>query len=401
MGNHRLSTRHFSILIALLSLLLICSASVASAQTAESPQRPVRQNSGAVAARRLSHLRRGVNLSGWFAQIADGKGYTKEHFVSHTTPRDIALIKALGFDHVRLSINPQPMFREGESDVIPQEYLSYLDEAVRSILGNGLAVILDIQPESDFKSRLKDDNFVEKFANFWRAFARHYQASDPNLVFFEILNEPELQDRYRWAGIEAKLAAAIREGAPGNTIIATGARWSADDDLLFLEPLRDANVIYSFHFYEPHIFTHQGADWAVDFWHFEHGLTYPSTPESAEKAAAEVPEAANRLYVIRYGFERWNGARIEAEISQVADWASQNNVAVICDEFGVYRKYTDANSRSAWLSDVRSSLERHGMGWTVWDYSGSFGVVTKTGGSTVPDTDTLRALGLKTPFSAP
>ena len=330
--------------------------------------------------------------------MADTRGYTREHFTSHTTSADIALIKAMGFDHVRLSINPQPMLREGEADAIQPELLGYLDEAVRSILANGLAVILDIHPEVEFKTRLaKDDGFVERFGDFWRAFAKHYSALDTKLVFFEILNEPELQDRYRWAGMQAKLAAAIREGAPQNTIIAAGARWSADDDLLFLEPLPDANVIYSFHFYEPHIFTHQGANWGVDFWHFTHGPAYPSTPESAEAVASREPEAAYRLYVIRYGFERWNAARIDAEISQVADWAGRHDVPVICTEFGVYRKYADPGSRAAWLADVRSSLERHGMGWTMWDYSGGFGVVTKTDAGAVPDELTLRALGLKAP----
>jgi len=392
-------SNHPLVPLALLSLSLLCSVSRLSAQTPDSQQKfPPQQASGSIAAQRLSHLRHGINVSGWFAQVAGPKGYTREHFISHTTSHDLALIKAMGFDHVRLSINPQPMFREGEADAIPTEYLGYLDEAVQNILANGLAVILDIHPASEFKNRLaKDDGFVEQFEDFWRAFAQHYGALDPNFVFFEILNEPESQDRYRWAGIQAKLAAAIREGTARSTIIATGARWSADDDLVFLEPLRDADVIYSFHFYEPHIFTHQGANWAVDFWHFAHGLAYPSTPESAEKVAVEEPEAANRLYVIRYGFERWNGARIEAEISQVADWARRYGVPVICDEFGVYRKYADANSRTAWLTDVRTSLERHGMGWTMWDYSGGFGVVTKTGSEVVPDEPTLRALGLKAP----
>ena len=397
-GRNRPSNCSF-VLLALLSLALLCGVCRLSAQTPE-PQRnlPWQQASDSIAARRLSHLRHGVNVSGWFAQVADPKGYTKEHFRSHTTARDIALIKAMGFDHVRLSINPQPMFRKGEADAIPQEYLGYLDEAVRNILANGLAVILDIHPDSEFKNRLaKDDGFVEQFEDFWRALARHYAAFDPNLIFFEILNEPEVQDRYRWAGMQAKLADAIREGAPQNTIVAAGARWSADDDLLFMEPLRDINVIYSLHFYEPHIFTHQGANWAVDFWHFAHGLAYPSTPESAETAAAEVPEAAERLYVIRYGFERWDSARVEAEISQVAEWARRHGVPVVCTEFGVYRKYADAASRAAWLADVRNSLERHDMGWSLWDYSGGFGVVTKTDSGTVADGPTVRALGLKTP----
>jgi aryl-phospho-beta-D-glucosidase BglC (GH1 family) len=390
--------RRAPLCLGLAGLFLLAHTPQLWAQTAEPPRQPVATPaSEGVAVQRLSHLRHGVNLSGWFAQVADGKGYTKEHFLAHTTAQDIALIHAMGFDHVRLSINPQPMFREGEADAIPKDYLDYLDEAVQDILANDLAVILDMQPESDFKRRLASDDFVEQFANFWRAFAKHYGALDPNRVFFEILNEPELQDRYRWAGIQAKLAAAIREGAPRHTIIASGARWSGDDELLFLEPLRDANAIYNFHFYEPHIFTHQGANWAVPFWHFEHGLVYPSTPESAEKVAAEVPEAANRLYVIRYGFERWSSNRIEAEIRQVAEWGQRYAVPVLCDEFGVYRRYSDTTSRLTWLADVRTALERHGMGWTLWDYSGSFGVVDKTDGKAVPDKATLQALGLKAP----
>jgi hypothetical protein len=43
---------------------------------------------------------------------------------------------------------------------------------------------------------------------------------------------------------------------------------------------------------------------------------------------------------------------------------------------------------------VRTSLERHGMGWAMWDYDGGFGVVTKSTGTAVSDEVTLRALGL-------
>src|SRR2546430_9052816 len=45
-------------------------------------------------------------------------------FEAWTTAQDITLIKAMGFDHVRLSVNPQPMFRRGQADRIPADYLS-------------------------------------------------------------------------------------------------------------------------------------------------------------------------------------------------------------------------------------------------------------------------------------
>ena len=60
----------------------------------------------------------------------------------------------------------------------------------------------------------------------WRELAAHYANRDPERVFFEILDEPEVSDPYRWAGIQERLAAAIREAAPRNTIIATGPNYS-------------------------------------------------------------------------------------------------------------------------------------------------------------------------------
>jgi len=43
---------------------------------------------------------------------------------------------------------------------------------------------------------------------------------------------------------------------------------------------------------------------------------------------------------------------------------------------------------------VRTALEQNGIGWTMWDYQGGFGVVTKKDGTTTQDDTVLRALGL-------
>jgi endoglucanase len=353
-------------------------------------------SAGGVPERRLAHLRHGINLSDWFAQVGDPGGYNKQHFDTAITPHDLDLIQAMGFDHVRLSVDPRPMFHARQADQIASDDLGYLDAAVKMILDHGLAVEINIFADGEFKQRLAtDDEFVEQFADFWRALARHYASLDADRVFFEILNEPEGKDRYRWYGVEAKLAAAIRDGAPEHTIIATGAHWSDDDDLVFLEPLRDANVIYAFHFYESHIFTHQGATWSSNYWHELKGLPYPSTPENVQAAAAELPDAVHRLAVVRYGLDRWNAARIDAEIGQVAAWARHWSVPVVCNEFGVYRKSAEPKDRLAWLSDVRTALEKHGIGWTMWEYHGGFGVVDTENGQAAPDEATARALGLK------
>jgi len=360
------------------------------------------QTNVSLAQRRVGHLRHGINLSEWFAQVHDPKGYTKEHFENWTTATDIALIKSMGFDHVRLSINPEPMMRHNQADQLPPEYLGYLDSAVKMILDHGLAIIIDMHPESDFKAQLmQHDDFVEQFSDYWRAIARHYSSYDPETVFFEVLNEPEFRDRYRWAGVQAKLAIAIREGAPRHTIIAAGANWSNIEDLLSLTPLSDANVIYNFHFYDPHVFTHQGATWGVNYWHFETKLAYPANMETAEKVAASEPDPLNRLYVLRYGLDHWDGNRVTIEIGQAAEWAKRWNVALTCNEFGVFRRASDPQDRARWLHDVRTTLERDGIGWTMWDFGArdegeGFGLVNGSKeGPNSPDDVTVEALGLK------
>src|SRR5438477_2717362 len=101
------------------------------------------ETNNSVAQRRAAHLRHGINLSEWFAQVYDPRGYTKEHLEDWTRADDITLIKSMGFDHVRLSINPAPMMRHNRADEIPPDYISYLDAAVKMILDHGLAVIID------------------------------------------------------------------------------------------------------------------------------------------------------------------------------------------------------------------------------------------------------------------
>lgn len=370
-------------------ILLLALAALAG------PSRPQTKVDSSLAKSRAQTLRHGVNLSHWFAQVYDPKGYTKEHFDTYNTPKDIELIRSLGFDHVRLTVNPQPMFHNGEADHISADYLAMLDSAVKTILDNNLAVVIDIHPDGDFKAKLTNDSFVEQFGDYWRALAKHYSSTNPEKVFFEILNEPEMRDRYRWNGIEAYLVNAIREGAPQHTIIVEGARWADDDDLLFLEPVRDANVIYNFHYYEPHLFTHQGAAWGDPWWHHLSELPYPSTPENVQDALTRVPDAAHRLEIARYGAERWNPERIDADFAQIAAWAKKWDVPVVCNEFGVYRKAARPEDRAAWLRDVRTLLEKHGIGWTMWDYAGGFGVVTRDNGQTTVDPVTVKALGLQ------
>jgi len=256
-------------------------------------------------------------------------------------------------------------------------------------------VIVDIHPSDEFKKSLNSsDRQIEAFGKFWRALAQHLSTRDPERVFLEVINEPMMEDGYRWFGMQGKLISAIRSGAPRHTIIASGHRWSGLPELLFLQPYADRNIIYNFHFYEPFTFTHQGATWAGPNPPFYKNIPYPSSPESVSKVLDTVQNKAARDNLVRYGEDGWNAARIDREIGLAAAWAVKYRVPLTCNEFGTFRNFAPPADRAVWIRDMRTALEKYGIGWTMWDYAGGFGVVNKKNGHATPDVETVKALGL-------
>ena len=345
---------------------------------------------------RARHLQHGINASEWFAQSPND--YSAARTSRYTDASDIALMARLGFDHVRLSIDAVPLEQSPRAaDGLNAEFMGRLDRAVDTILADGLAVQIDVHPEDSYKQQLRtSDDAVVRLTLLWRKLAAHYASRDPERVFFEILNEPEVSDRPRWAGIQQKLAAAIRASAPHHTIIAAGPNYSDIVDLLTLHPLADGNVIYNFHFYDPHEFTHQGASWGLAWWRYTHNIPYPPSDAAMPTLIQQVPDPADRFTLENYWLNRWDARHIRGLIDEAAAWAHQYNVPLICNEFGAYRYKADPVSRANWIHDVRTAFEADGIGWTMWDYRGGFGVVTKQDGQPAQvDSSVVSALGLK------
>lgn len=347
-----------------------------------------------LAFQRAEHLQHGINTSNWFSQTATD--YSLQHLRTFTTPDDIRLIHQLGFDHIRLSIDAAPLLDWQRNWADGTAFMGELDRVVKLATEQNLAVIIDIHPESSYKATLfQGTDSVEHFAMLWRALATHFAPFDPSLVFFEIMNEPEQSDPYRWQGIEAFVAQQIRTAAPNNTIIACGAHWSGLDDLLQLEPLALPNIIYTFHDYEPFAFTHQGATWTLPEVQPERDIPYPSTPENVQKNLAQEPTLASQYFVQQYGLDRWDAHRIDVTLAFAEKWSTLHHAPVYVGEFGVHRPYANPAMRVQWIRDMRTMMEKHHLGWAMWDYSENFGAVIKKEGKTIPDQAIIDALGLK------
>lgn len=372
--------RHLNLIFALTTTALAtCSA------------RP--QSTDSLAFHRAEHLRHGINTSNWFSQSPND--YSVQRLRSFTTEDDIRLIRRLGFDHIRLSVDAEPLLAWQQNRPNGLAFMGELDAVVKVALEEELAVIIDLHPESRYKQTLlQGTESVQRFATLWQSIAGHFAPLDPELVFFEIMNEPEQQDTYRWQGIEAFVAERIRDAAPNNTILAAGAKWSGLDDLMLMEPLAVPNVIYTFHDYEPFAFTHQGATWTDPAVQPLRDVPYPSTPENVAKNLKQESTLSGQLFVEQYGLARWDAQRVDASLFFAERWSQAHHIPVYVGEFGVHRPYANSADRARWLKDMRVAMEKHHLGWAMWDYQENFGAVTKKDGKTIADKSVIEALGL-------
>ncbi len=172
-----------------------------------------------VAFDRAASLEHGINLSGWFAGPGD---LSAQHFESFTNATDLRVIHEMGFDFVRLGIAPELIERHGQVAPAHPEALAQIERAVQEALDNHLSVLLCVFPDDEYKHNLSTERGVDDFVQLWRILAARFATSDHARIFFELMNELEVQDPYRWMGIQARVAEAIRQIDTDHTIVATG-----------------------------------------------------------------------------------------------------------------------------------------------------------------------------------
>ena len=126
-------------------------------------------------------------------------------------------------------------------------------------------------------------------------------------------------------------------------------------------------------------------------------VPYPSSPESVASHLDEEPDLAGKFFLEQYGLGRWDAARVDRTISYAAKWSELHQAPVYCGEFGVLREYADPAARAQRLHDMRVTLEKYNIGWAMWDYQTNFGLVIKANGTTTPDPEIVKALGLHLP----
>ncbi|HTJ65646.1 MAG TPA: cellulase family glycosylhydrolase [Alphaproteobacteria bacterium] len=330
------------------------------------------------------NLRHGVNLSNWFTD------FQRQPLTAH----DFDQIKAAGFDHVRIPLNPESLgfsVSEASTGRVLFDFAG-LDDGINLARERGLSVILDVQPSDSLASEMEQDPRTEPaMIALWHHIAEHYKDISAGTIAYELVDEPRYNSVAAYRSLVSDIVSGLHDVAANNTIIVDMPKQATLDGFDGFTPLPQETVRYAFHFYEPYLFTHQGMKLGSNFGRnlrYFRNVPYPSA--QVVPATNYAPTAADpidaKAALADYVGANWDAGRIAKRVKLAADWAAANKRRVMCTEFGVVRKGVPPPARYQWLADTRNVLEGSRVDWTVADYADLFGIVTLAG-ETVTESD--------------
>ncbi len=314
----------------------------------------------------------GVNLGGWLSQC----DHTKERYDTFITEADFETIREWGLDHVRVPVDYDLV--EDADGNYKEEGFGYIRKAIEWSRKNGLNMILDLhktygysfdkgEGESGF---FESEEYQERFCRLWEEFAGRF-GSYKDTVAFELLNEvtkKEYSDT--WNRILTECIGRIRAIVPDVKILIGGYYNNSIEALEDLAEPVDENVIYTFHCYEPLIFTHQGAPW-IDEMDTSFRMRFLETIRNYREYSSDNLNVFLDLEMDCFkGYDPDSVLGIdyfEEMMKEAVRVAEERNVALYCGEYGVIDR-AEPEDALAWFRMITECMDRHGIGRAAWSY---------------------------------
>jgi Cellulase (glycosyl hydrolase family 5) len=209
----------------------------------------------------------------------------------------------------------------------------------------------------DGRSIWKDASAQDELIQAWADLAKRFKGKKG--IMFVPITEPhgETPDEFAnadaltkavWNTLYPRLINAIRAEDPERWIIVEPI-WGNVNNLAALTVSSAPNLIYSFHFYAPHFFTHQGLQGGNPP---AQSVVYPGLRRDKEFE----PEMF------------WDKSVLEQRLLVGVNFRNTHKVRVMCGEFGTQNN-APMDSRERWVTDVVDLLETYGFDWLYFSYA--------------------------------
>lgn len=315
----------------------------------------------------------GVNLGGWISQYGEKN---KEHFDTFITEQDIARIASFGMDHVRLPV---------DYPLIEKEGIEYVDLCLEWCRKHHLQVVLDLHKAPGYSfgtlatNSLFDDPIQQsRFISLWESLAKRYRSQGTEL-WFELLNEIVEPTSDRWNSLAHRTIKAIRRIDPTRTIVYGGNHYNSLFALRSIAVVKeDPNVVYTFHFYLPHLFTHQRASWDAFTLEFNQTVSYPGPIQGLKEFLMDRPQDERdrfqgELHVV------YDRSILSTYLQEAVAFMEKTGRDLYCGEYGVI-DCAPMDSRVRWHRDFVGLMRELQIGRAVWTYKEmNFGLINGKG----------------------
>lgn len=328
--------------------------------------------------KKLDKFQKGMGIGGWLTnykrfnvlpperrlQITIGD---MEHFNSYITEEDIAYIASLGMDHIRLGFDQ--IVIESEPYIYRKEIINILHNFVawcrkyelRPILNMHKAIgnYCDILEECGL---MQDEELQKRFVSVWLKLEDEFKGQ--NDVVFELLNEVVNSTSDEWNAVAEKAIKAIREKNSERIIIVGGIEWNNPPALPYIKLYDDDNIIYTFHCYAPHEFTHQQGVLQAAPLFYNRKMPYPSNDIERYRDYHRVVE--NMEAYSKY--DKMDIEFLRDYLAPAKQFIANNPDKILwCGEFGTIR-HAKLEWRENWMRDVIAILNEWDIPYCVWNY---------------------------------
>lgn len=333
------------------------------------------------AMRKFTGFEHGIGMGGWLTnykrlQVVDPRKRMwitpgdMEHFASYITRDDVAYIASLGADHIRLGFDQIVLEEFEHPGVYREEILRIMSDFFDWCKEFGLNVMFNMHKaigaycdvSAEMNDLCRDPALRKRFTDCWIMLEKRF--SDRDHVAFELLNELTTPDSEDWNTLADETIRGIRELNPNRIIVIGSAQWNSPDKLKDLRIWDDENVIYTFHFYAPHEFTHQRGLLQGNQHVYNREMPYPCDMERYKEYRRYFGIGTGDLD----GWDTMGREWIRHRLQPAADWVKEHPDKILYNgEYGTIRHAKPA-WREAYVRDVTDFCRDHEIPYCLWNY---------------------------------